>query len=139
MSRLLIYLCTQAEKPVMAKQKSILVVEDYEGFRNSLKQLLELEGYEVAEAATGEEAVEQATKIKPDMILMDMTLPGIDGLTAARQIRQIPGLQEAPIIALSAFDAEEFSDDAIGAGCNDYVTKPVDFDQLTRLLAKFLG
>jgi len=123
----------------MAKQKSILVVEDYEGFRNSLKQLLELEGYEVAEAATGEEAVEQATRTKPDMILMDMTLPGIDGLTAARQIRQIPGLKEAPIIALSAFDAEDFSNEAIDAGCNDYVTKPVDFDQLTRLLTKFLG
>ncbi|HZS44904.1 MAG TPA: response regulator [Blastocatellia bacterium] len=123
----------------MAKQKTILLVEDYEGFRNSLKQLLELEGYEVSEAVTGEEAVEQAARNKPDMILMDLTLPGMSGLSAAKQIRQIPELKQAPIIALSAFDAEDFSEDAIGAGCNEYVTKPVDFDQLTRLLTKFLG
>ena len=123
----------------MPKAKSILLVEDYEGFRNSLKQLLELEGYQVEEAVTGEEAVEQATKTKPDMILMDLTLPGISGLSATKQIRQIPELKEAPIIALSAFDAEDFSEDAIVAGCNDYITKPVDFDQLTRLLTKFLG
>src|SRR5258708_4398169 len=116
-----------------------MFVEEDEGFRNSLKQLLELEGYIVIEAVTGEQALDEARRALPDLILMDLTLPGIDGLEAARGIREIPGLKTVPMLALSAYEAENFRDDAIAAGCNDYVTKPVDFDHFTKLLKGFLG
>lgn len=123
----------------MSKSKSILLVEDYEGFRNSLKQLLELEGYTVIEAETGEQALEQAQQARPDLILMDLTLPGIDGLAATRKIKEIPEVRSTPIIALSAYDAEDFRNDAKMAGCNDYVTKPIDFDHFTKILRQLLG
>jgi len=123
----------------MSKQKSILLVEDYEGFRNSLKQLLELEGYAVIEAETGEEALEHTQKSRPDLILMDLTLPGIDGLEATRKIREIPEVQSTPIIALSAYDAEDFRHEAKMAGCDDYATKPIDFDHFTKILRQLLG
>jgi|SRR5882724_198947 len=123
----------------MSQTKSILLVEDYESFRNSLKQLLELEGYSVIEAETGEEALEQAQKRLPDLILMDLTLPGIDGLEATRRIRAISDLRSTPIIALSAYDAEDFRKDAKTAGCNDYVTKPIDFDHFTIVLRQLFA
>lgn len=122
----------------MRDRKLILLVEDYEGFRTSLKQLLELENYDVLEAETGEAAIDSAEREHPDLILMDLTLPGIDGIGATKKIREIPGLQSVPMIALSAFDAYDFRDDAIAAGCNDYLTKPVDFEQLTEMVAKYL-
>jgi CheY-like chemotaxis protein len=123
----------------MSKPKLILLVEDYEGFRNSLKQLLELEEYTVIEAETGEQALELAKKNVPDLILMDLTLPGIDGLAATRKIREIPELQSIPVIALSAYDVEDFRNDAKQAGCNDYVTKPIDFDHFTKVIRKLFS
>ena len=123
----------------MTERKRILLVEDYEGFRFSLRQLLELEGYEVSEAETGEQAVAEAARLSPNLILMDLTLPGIDGLAAAKKIRQIEQLKEVPIVALSAHDTENLQADAVAAGCNDYITKPVDFDQLERIIKLLLG
>ena len=123
----------------MSKPKSILVVEDYESFRNSLKQLLELEGYSVIEAETGEEALERAQEKLPDLIIMDLTLPRMNGLEATRKIREISELRLTPIIALSAYDAEDFRKDAKMAGCNDYVTKPIDFDHFTTVLRQIFG
>lgn len=123
----------------MTQHKQILLVEDYEGFRFSLRQLLELEGYQVVEAVDGESAVAQAEQSAPDLILMDLSLPGIDGLEATRRIRQIEQLKGVPIVALSAHDTHDMQADVTAAGFNGYLSKPVDFDQLDQIIKQYLA
>lgn len=122
----------------MTQHKQILLVEDYEGFRFSLRQLLELEGYQVLEAVDGESAVAQAEQSAPDLILMDLSLPGIDGLEATRRIRQIEQLKKVPIVALSAHDTQDMQADVDAAGFSGYLSKPVDFDQLDQIIKQYL-
>jgi two-component system cell cycle response regulator DivK len=110
--------------------KTVLLVEDFSDSRFMMRQLLEMNGYKVVEAKDGREAVEFARRECPDLILMDLSLPEMDGLTATKLIRQLEGLCDTPIIALTAHDAEQFHDIAMAAGCDEYVTKPVDFDLL---------
>ncbi|MEJ7710884.1 MAG: response regulator [Pyrinomonadaceae bacterium] len=116
----------------------VLVVEDFEDNRFMMRRLLELTGYEVIEAVNGEEAVVLADIERPSIILMDLSLPMLDGLAATRRIREHPELRKVPIIAVSAHDTMDFHADALAAGCNDYVTKPVDFDQLEQVLTRLL-
>jgi CheY-like chemotaxis protein len=127
----------------MAKQgeasPTVLVVEDFEDNRFMMRRLLEMSGYRVVEAVNGEQAVEAAVEERPDLILMDLSLPKLDGLAATRRIRQHEGLARTPIVAVSAHDTTDFHADALAAGCNEYVTKPIDFDQLEALLEKLLG
>ena len=117
---------------------TVLVVEDFEDNRFMMRRLLEMCGYRVVEAVNGEQAVETARTERPDLILMDLSLPKLDGLAATRRIRQTDGLGEVPIVAVSAHDTSDFHADALAAGCNEYVTKPIDFDQLESLLKKLL-
>ena len=117
---------------------TILVVEDFEDNRFMMRRLLEMSGYRVIEAINGEEAIELARRELPGLILMDLSLPQLDGLAATRRIRQHPELRSVPIVAVSAHDTADFHADALAAGCNDYVTKPIDFDQLEVLLARLL-
>ena len=117
---------------------TVLVVEDFEDNRFMMRRLLEMSGYRVVEAVNGEQAVEVAATERPDLILMDLSLPKLDGLAATRRIRQSNGLREVPIVAVSAHDTSDFHADALAAGCNEYVTKPIDFDQLESLLKKLL-
>ena len=117
---------------------TVLVVEDFEDNRFMMRRLLEMSGYRVVEAVNGEQAVEVAASERPDLILMDLSLPKLDGLAATRRIRQSGGLGEVPIVAVSAHDTSDFHADALAAGCNEYVTKPIDFDQLESLLKKLL-
>jgi len=117
---------------------TVLVVEDFEDNRFMMRRLLEMSGYRVVEAVNGEQAVEVAAEERPDLILMDLSLPKLDGLAATRRIRQNYGLTEVPIVAVSAHDTSDFHADALAAGCNEYVTKPIDFDQLESLLKKLL-
>jgi two-component system, cell cycle response regulator DivK len=117
---------------------TVLVVEDFEDNRFMMRRLLEMSGYRVVEAVNGEQAVELAAEERPDLILMDLSLPKLDGLAATRRIRQNYGLAEVPIVAVSAHDTSDFHADALAAGCNEYVTKPIDFDQLESLLKKLL-
>ncbi|HYE15598.1 MAG TPA: response regulator [Pyrinomonadaceae bacterium] len=112
----------------------VLVVEDFEDNRFMMRRLLEMSGYEVVEAVNGRQAIEMAESLRPDIILMDLSLPMLDGLTATRQIRQREGLGKVPIVAVSAHDSADFHAEALAAGCNEYVTKPIDFDQLVQLL-----
>jgi len=114
--------------------RTVLVVEDTEDNRFMLRRLLEMSGYTVIEALNGEEAVKVAQKAEPALILMDLSLPIIDGLTATRLIRQVPSLKGTPIIAVSAHDSADFQEDAMKAGCNGYVTKPIDFSELDQLI-----
>jgi CheY-like chemotaxis protein len=118
---------------------TVLVVEDFEDNRFMMRRLLEMSGYHVVEAVNGEQAVETAVRERPDLILMDLSLPKLDGLAATRRIRQQVGLARIPIVAVSAHDTTDFHADALAAGCNEYVTKPIDFDQLEALLKKLLG
>ena len=115
-----------------------MVVEDFEDNRFMMRRLLEMSGYHVLEAVNGEEAVEIARRERPNLILMDLSLPLLDGLAATRRIRQEESLRDVPIVAVSAHDTADFHADALAAGCNDYVTKPIDFDQLEALLKKLL-
>jgi two-component system cell cycle response regulator DivK len=100
--------------------------------------LLEMTGYRVIEATNGEEAVKLAKAELPNLILMDLSLPVIDGLAATRLIRQVPTLQSIPIVAVSAHDTSDFQSEAIQAGCNSYVTKPIDFNELEDLILQLL-
>ncbi|HEX5734244.1 MAG TPA: response regulator [Blastocatellia bacterium] len=123
--------------------KRVLLVEDFEDSRFSLSKLLEIEGYEVLEAVDGAEAVNLALSAKPDLILMDLSLPIIDGLSATKQIREHESqshdsVYRVPIIALSAHDLSDFHTRARDAGCTDYVSKPIDFDTLMVVMSKYL-
>ena len=120
------------------RQKTVMVVEDFEDNRFMMRRLLEMSGYRVVEAINGEQAVEVARREQPHLILMDLSLPLLDGLAATRRIRQYNELRRVPIIAVSAHDTSDFHADALAAGCNDYVTKPIDFDQLEALLQRLL-
>src|SRR5688572_370044 len=118
---------------------TILLVEDTEDNRFMMRRLLEMSGYAVVEATNGEEAVHLAQSERPQLILMDLSLPVIDGLAATRAIRKLDGLKETPIVAVSAHDTSDFQSEALAAGCNSYITKPIDFSELELLLARLLG
>lgn len=117
---------------------TVLLVEDTEDNRFMMRRLLEMAGYHVVEAMNGEEAVKLAKSESPHLILMDLSLPVIDGLAATRLIRRLPHCESTPIIAVSAHDTSDFQSEAIDAGCNSYVTKPIDFNELEELIAKLL-
>ena len=119
--------------------KQFLVVEDFEDSRFMMRRLLEMAGYEVLEASDGEQAVQMAVEAKPALILMDLSLPKLDGLAATREIRQKKGLKRIPIVAVSAHDSPESRTEALQAGCDEYVTKPIDFDHLHSLLQRFVS
>ena len=114
----------------------VLVVEDFEDNRFMMRRLLEMSGYRVVEAVNGNQAVEAAASEQPDIILMDLSLPLLDGLAATRRIREQQGTRRVPIVAVSAHDSADFHAEALAAGCNEYVTKPIDFDQLVSLLSR---
>jgi two-component system, cell cycle response regulator DivK len=116
----------------------LLLVEDTEDNRFMMRRLLEMEGYDVVEARNGEEAVRVAKEESPALVLMDLSLPVIDGLAATRLIREVPALQKTPIIAVSAHDTADFQAEALEAGCNSYITKPIDFGELDTLIKELL-
>jgi two-component system, cell cycle response regulator DivK len=118
---------------------TVLLVEDTEDNRQMMRRLLEMSGYRVVEAINGVEAVEVAGQIRPQIILMDLSLPFIDGLAATRQIRSLPGLGNVPIVAVSAHDTADFHSDALDAGCNAYITKPIDYPELEDVVNRLLA
>jgi CheY-like chemotaxis protein len=111
----------------------LLYVEDNEMNRDMLSRRLQRRGYEVLIAVDGEQGIAQAIALRPDLILMDMSLPGIDGWEATRQLKAAPETQKIPIIALTAHAMAGDREKAVAAGCDDFDTKPVE---LTRLLEK---
>jgi two-component system, cell cycle response regulator DivK len=125
--------------PSREQLTKVLLVEDSEDNRFMMRRLLEMAGYGVVEATNGEEAVRFAQSERPELILMDLSLPVIDGLAATRSIRKLDGLKQTPIIAVSAHDTSDFQADALAAGCDSYITKPIDFSQLELLIARLLG
>ena len=117
--------------------KKILIVEDNEDTRNFMKYLIESYGCQPIEASDGIEALDKFKKHQPDIILMDMSLPTVGGLTATRAIREVDATGKVPIIAVTAF-GNDYREQAIEAGCNDLISKPLDFAALHSLIKKHL-
>jgi CheY-like chemotaxis protein len=119
--------------------KKVLIAEDYGDIRlrQMMKLLLEMYGYEAVEAADGREAVEKAVACKPDMILMDIMMPYMDGIEATKSIRQMKGLDEIPIVAVTAYD-DFYLDRAQRAGFNAVLSKPLQFEELEPILEHYL-
>src|ERR1044072_1447134 len=121
-----------------AEPQTVLLVEDTEDNRFMMGRLLEMTGYRVIEAMKGEEAVKLAREGWAQLSLMDLSLPVIDRLAATRLIRKLPDFKSTPIIAVSAHDTSDFQSEAIAAGCNSYVTKPIEFNELEQLIGQLL-
>jgi len=119
--------------------KRILVVDDQEDLRGVLRDLLAGSGYTVIEAADGEVGVAKAKSDRPDLILMDIQMPVIDGYEATRRIKVDPDLNPIPIVAVSSFAMKGDEEKARAAGCDHYVTKPYSPMQLLRLIRGLLG
>jgi two-component system, cell cycle response regulator DivK len=119
--------------------KRILVVEDQEDLRGVLRDLLSGSGYEMLEAKDGQAGVDQAKAERPDLILMDIQMPVMDGYEATRQIKTDPDLKSIPIVAVSSFAMKGDEEKARASGCDHYVTKPHSPMQLLRVVRGLLG
>jgi two-component system, cell cycle response regulator DivK len=120
-----------------ARPSVIMVADDYEVIRQLCRTWLEIRGYVVVEAEDGEEAVELARRECPDLIIMDLSMPRLDGFAAARRIRGIAELCNVRIVAVSGKD-KGLRDAALAAGCDEYLTKPFDFPQLENIMGRLL-
>lgn len=120
-------------------QQTILLVEDFDDTRLIMKMWLMKKGYRVVEAENGNEAIELAERLHPDLIIMDMMMPGLSGLDATRRIREYQALQRTPIVAVSAYGANDYRARAIEAGCDEYVSTPFEPDALIDLIRKLLA
>jgi CheY-like chemotaxis protein len=106
--------------------RTILVVDDFADTRLLLRTWLERRGFRVVEAENGIQAVNQAETESPDLIIMDMQMPQLDGLSATRRIRGLKALDSVPIVAVSAYGADQFREQALAAGCDEYVSTPFE-------------
>lgn len=117
----------------------ILVVDDSADNVAVISLDLQHQGYRVVTASNGEDAVAVAAQTMPNLILMDINLPTLDGLGATRRIREIDDLRDVPIVAITAFGTEGFQRAAYDAGVSGYLTKPIDFDRMHQLVARLLS
>lgn len=106
--------------------RTVLVVDDFDDTRLLLRTWLERRGFRVIEAENGLQAVDQAENESPDLIIMDMQMPQLDGLAATRRIRNLKSRGSVPIVAVSAYGADQFREQALAAGCNEYVSTPFE-------------
>src|SRR3979409_109278 len=118
---------------------TILLVEDFDDTRLMMKMWLAKNGYRVVEAETGEEAISVAQRELPDLIIMDMMMPGMNGLDATQRIREYQALRRTPIVAVSAYGADKYRSIAIDAGCNEYVSTPFDPNALAKLIESLIS
>jgi len=114
----------------MAQTPLVLIVDDFQDNREMYAMYLEHSGYRVAEAANGFEALERAFELLPDVVVMDLSLPGLDGWEATRRLKSDGRTRHIPVLALTSHALEGFSDGARAAGCDGFVTKPCLPDQL---------
>jgi two-component system cell cycle response regulator DivK len=119
--------------------KRILVVEDQEDLRGVLRDLLTNSGFMVVEAADGAAGIAKAKSDRPDVILMDIQMPVIDGYEATRQIKADPSLARIPVVAISSFAMKGDEEKARAAGCDHYVTKPYSPIELLSIIRGYLG
>ncbi|MBC8122815.1 MAG: response regulator [Gemmatimonadaceae bacterium] len=121
-----------------SQQKHVLVVEDVSDNLLLIQHILEACGYTVSVAQNGEEAVAQAKASLPDLVLMDLSLPVMDGWEATRQLKATDYTRHIPIIALTAHAMQGDREKAMLAGCDDYISKPIDVDEVERVTARWL-
>jgi CheY-like chemotaxis protein len=119
-------------------RRTILIVDDFDDTRLLLKTWLRKKGFRVVEAGNGKEAIAKAEETEPDLIIMDVEMPELDGLSATRQIRKLKNYSELPIVAVSAYGADLFREQALAAGCNEYVSTPFEPDELERLVRSLI-
>ena len=117
----------------------ILVVDDSADNLAVISLDLQQQNYRVVTASNGEDAIKIAAQTTPNLILMDINLPELDGLAATRRIRELEGLREVPVVAITAFGTEGFQRAAYDAGVLGYLTKPIDFDRMHQLIARLLS
>jgi CheY-like chemotaxis protein len=122
----------------MPKPKKVLIADDYDDTRRMMKTMIETSGYEAIEASDGIEAVEKAHKYHPDMILMDIAMPMLDGLKATEAIRQFDDDPDVPIVALTAY-GDFYEERALAAGCNEVIPKPFEYEELEATLDLYLN
>jgi two-component system cell cycle response regulator DivK len=118
--------------------RTIMIVEDYDDTRILLRRVLERLGYRVLEASNGQEAVDIADREHPDLILMDLDLPILDGIAATQRIRKQPEMEKVPIVAVTAYPMSYTHVKAFAKGCNEYLAKPIDTTELERLVTHYL-
>ncbi|MDQ3668129.1 MAG: response regulator [Acidobacteriota bacterium] len=124
--------------PGQPVKHTILVVDDFDDTRLLLKTWLERKGFKVVEAENGNQAVATAQQVRPDLIIMDIEMPELDGLAATRRIRSLKELDDVPIVAVSAYGAQQFRANALAAGCSEYVSTPFEPDDLEKVIRSFL-
>ena len=117
---------------------TILVVDDFDDTRLLLRTWLQKKGFRVVEAENGNRAIAAAESSRPDLIIMDVEMPELDGLAATRKIRELKDFVAVPIVAVSAYGADQYRDHALAAGCNEYVSTPFEPDELERLIRALL-
>jgi CheY-like chemotaxis protein len=117
----------------------VLLVEDNETIRRAFGILLEESGYTVREAATGQKALEEAVRSCPDLVLMDLGLPDLNGLEVTRRLKADPRTSRTVVVAITGRALETDQAACLAAGCDGYIAKPVDTEQLLRKLPEFLG
>ena len=122
-----------------SKKKCVLIVEDDALNMKLVRAILQLEGYRVVEATDAESGIALALSEHPDLILMDIQLPGIDGVTAARTLLEDHGLTDAPIVAISSYAMSSDVEQAMRAGFSDYITKPIDTKAFPQQISRHLG
>jgi len=119
--------------------RKILIVEDNQQNMKVVEMTLRPHGYTLLEATNGEEALEIAVRDKPDLIIIDIQLPKVNGLEVTRRLRQMPVFSHIPIIAVTAYAMKGDKEKAIDAGCNAYLTKPINTRELPGVVAKMLS
>ena len=124
-----VYMSTATNGP-----RTILVVDDFDDTRLLLRTWLERRGFRVVEAENGIQAINQVENEVPDLIIMDMQMPQLDGLSATRRIRNLESMNSVPIVAVSAYGADQFREQALAAGCNEYVSTPFEPATLERVI-----
>ena len=117
--------------------KTILIVDDYADIRTMMKILIEMAGYKVLEAHDGQQALESARDHCPDLILMDIAMPGMNGITAAREIRTFEHCINTPMIAVTAY-GNIYEEEALDAGFNEVIPKPLGFEDIKPLIDRYL-
>jgi CheY-like chemotaxis protein len=130
---------TGFSSPLTDSTQKILVVDDNDQNRTFIKDILSPLGFEIMEAVNGHEALNTIRDFQPDVILMDLVMPGMDGFEAIRQIRQIPEFKEAIVIGISASAYDTTKEESFAAGCNDFLSKPFQIEEILECLHVHLG
>jgi CheY-like chemotaxis protein len=125
--------------PPLEPKFLILIVDDSADNLAMISLDLQQQNYQVVTASNGEDAIKIATQTNPNLILMDINLPELDGLAATRRIRDIETLREVPVVAITAFGTEGFQRAAYDVGVDGYLTKPIDMDRMHQLIARLLS